>query len=98
MSPTPNYKRTFVCGYVTYKQQDGQPVRARFIYVAHSDDPSFAGHDPLNLEKPELNYGIRDESNGGKYATAFEFAGWNQICVNAQHPKTFSGVAPKSVD
>ena len=95
-SPTPNYKRTFICGYVAYKKQDGKSVRVRFIYVVHSDDPSFSDYDRLNLEKPELDYGIRDESNGGRYATAFEFSGWNQICVNAQHPKTFSGVAPKS--
>ncbi|MPV69206.1 hypothetical protein [Burkholderia sp. BE17] len=96
ISQTPNYKRTFICGYATYKKQDGKPVRVRFIYVAHSDDPSLADYGPLNLEKPELNYGIRDESSGGRYATAFEFSGWNRVCTNAQHPKTFSGVAPKS--
>ncbi|WP_199545048.1 hypothetical protein [Paraburkholderia kururiensis] len=94
-SQTPNDKRTFICGYATYKKQDGKPVRARFIYAAHSDDPSLADYGPLNLEKPELNYGIRDENSGGRYATAFEFSGWNRVCADAQHPKTFSGVAPK---
>lgn len=98
ISATPNYKRTFICGHVAYKKQDGEPVRARFIYVAHSDDPSVADYGPLNLEKPESNYGIRDESNGGRYATAFEFSGWNRVCVNARHPKSFSGVAPKRDD
>ncbi|WP_321926127.1 hypothetical protein [Burkholderia sp. BCC1998] len=96
ISQTPNDKHTFICGYATYKKQDGKPVRVRFIYVVHSDDPSLADYGPLNLEKPELNYGIRDESSGGRYATAFEFSGWNRVCANAQHPKTFSGVAPKS--
>jgi len=98
ISSTPNYKRTFICGYVTYKNQAGAPVRARFIYVAHSDDPSLADYGPLNLERPELNSGIRDDDNGGRYATAFEFSGWNRACVNARHPKSFSGVAPKSDD
>ena len=96
ISSTPNYTRTFICGYVTYKNRAGQLVRARFIYVTRSDDPSLADYGPLSLEKPELNYGIRDEDNGGRYATAFEFSGWNRVCANARHPKTFSGVAPKS--
>ncbi|WP_186100888.1 hypothetical protein [Burkholderia gladioli] len=96
ISPTPNYKRTFVCGYVSYKKPDGKPMRVRFIYAARSDDPSLSDYGPLNLEKPELNDGIRDERNRGRYATAFEFSGWNRVCANAQHPKTFSGVAPKS--
>jgi hypothetical protein len=98
VSPTPNYKRTFICGYVTYKKENDKAVRARFIYLAHTEDPSFAGNDPLNLEKPDLDYGLRDESNGGRYATVFEFSGWNRQCADAQHPKTFSGVAPKSDD
>ncbi|MCR1771003.1 hypothetical protein EXE55_20475 [Burkholderia glumae] len=98
ISQTSNYKRTFICGYVTYKKQDGKPVRVRFIYAAHLEDPSHAEYGPLNLESPELNYGIRDENNEGRYATAFEFSGWNRVCSNSRHPKTFSGVAPKSDD
>lgn len=81
ISQTPNDKRTFICGYAAYKKQDGKPSRVRFIY-AHSDDPSLADYGPLNVEKPELNYGIRDESSGGRYATAFEFSGWNRVCAN----------------
>lgn len=96
ISQTPNDKRTLICGYAAYKKRDGKPSRVRFIYAAHSDDPSLADYGPLNLERPELNYGIRDESSGGRYATTFEFSGWNRVCANAQHPKTFSGVAPKS--
>lgn len=94
--PVRNLKRTFICGHVAYKNADGKAVRARFIYVTDSNDPLLAEYGPLALEKPELDYGILDESNGGRYATAFEFSGWNKTCANAQHPKTFSGVAPKS--
>ncbi len=96
MDPPRDFRRTFVCGYVAYKKEDDKPVRARFIYVTDADDPSLAERGPVSLENPEMDYGILDETNGGKYATPFEFAGWNKICANAQHPKTFSGVAPKS--
>ncbi|KVM61504.1 MULTISPECIES: hypothetical protein [Burkholderia] len=96
VSSTPDYKRTFVCGYVAYEEPGGKHVRVRFIYVAHSEDPALADYGPLTLEKPDLTYGILDEGNGGRYATVFEFSGWNRICVDARHPKTFSGVAPKS--
>ncbi|WP_146123229.1 hypothetical protein [Burkholderia multivorans] len=98
ISQTPNYKRTFICGYVAYKKQDGKLVRVRFIYATNLKDPSRAEYGPLNLENPELNYGIRGDSNDGRYATAFEFSGWNRVCINSRHPKTFSGVAPKSND
>ncbi|MGC2960312.1 hypothetical protein ACPUET_10075 [Paraburkholderia graminis] len=93
----PNYKRTFTCGYVTYKNEAGRSVKARFIYLSHSDDPSQAGQHVLSVEKPEINYGIRDEENGGKYVTSFELTGWNRSCADGQHPKTSSGVAPESV-
>ncbi|MFM0031003.1 hypothetical protein PQR70_32795 [Paraburkholderia madseniana] len=96
-SETPNYKRRFTCGYVTYRNEAGKSIRARFIYLSHSDDPSQAGQNFLSVEKPEINYGIRDEENGGKYVTSFELTGWNRSCADAQHPKTFSGVAPESI-
>ncbi|RKE25510.1 hypothetical protein B0G76_7045 [Paraburkholderia sp. BL23I1N1] len=95
-SETPNYKRAFTCGYVTYTNEAGKSIRARFIYLSHSDDPSQAGQNFLSVEKPEINYGIRDKENGGKYVTSFELTGWNRSCADAQHPKTFSGVAPES--
>jgi hypothetical protein len=97
LSQTPNYKRTFICGYVAYKDETGKSIRARFVYLSHSEDPSQAGQNLLNLEKPEMNYGMRDEANGGKYATPFEFTGWNRTCADVRHPKTFSGVAPESI-
>lgn len=94
-SPARSFKRKFICGNVTYKTIGDKPVRARFIYVTDANQP-LAESGPLSLEKPDLDYGILDPSNGGRYATVFEFSGWNKICANAQHPKTFSGVAPKS--
>ncbi|MFP3588059.1 hypothetical protein SCB29_31115 [Paraburkholderia sp. SIMBA_055] len=81
----------------TYKNEAGRSVKARFIYLSHSDDPSQAGRHVLSVEKPDINYGIRDEENGGKYVTSFELTGWNRSCADGQHPKTFSGVAPESV-
>jgi hypothetical protein len=96
-SDTPNYKRRFTCGYVTCRNEAGKSIRARFVYLSHSDDPSQAGKNFLNVEKPEISYGIRDEENGGKYLTSFELTGWNRSCADAQHPKTFSGVAPESI-
>ena len=95
-SQTPNYKRTFTCGYVVYKDETGKAIKARFIYLSHSEDPSQVGQNLLNLEKPEMNYGMRDEANGGRYATPFELTGWNRTCADARHPRTFSGVAPES--
>ena len=97
-SETPNYNRRFTCGYVTYRNEAGKSIRARFIYLSHSDDPSQTGQNFLSVEKPEIDYGIRDEENGGKYVTSFELTGWNRSCADAGHPKTFSGVAPESIE
>lgn len=49
-SETPNYKRRFTCGYVTYRNEAGKSIRARFIYLSHSDDPSQAGQNFLSVE------------------------------------------------